>query len=206
MSEPRYGQASVLLPGTSGVLVAGGSGDTTSEVFQPASGQWVPTGSMTTPRTDLTATVLSDGNVLATGGTGTDGSAQATAEVYENSSGPLVALSPGSLSFGAQQVGTTGPVQNVTVTNDGTADLDVSGIVITGADPGDFVAQSTCGVVVPGSSCSVAVQFAPTAIDLRQATVAVADDAPGSPQGFAVSGYGRGPGSWTPTGSARRRT
>ena len=201
MSEPRYGQAAVLLPGTGWVLTAGGSSDSSSEVFQPTLGQWVPTGSMTTPRTDLTATVLSDGNVLATGGTGTDGSAQATAEVYENSSGPLVAISPGSLSFGAQQVGTTGPLQNVTVTNDGTADLHVSGVAITGADPGDFVAQGTCGVVVPGSSCSVGVQFAPTAIDLRQATVAVADDAPGSPQGFAVSGYGRGPGSWTPTGS-----
>ncbi len=63
------------------------------------------------------------------------------------------------------------------------------------------MAQDTCSVVAPGSSCSVEVQFAPTAIDLRQATVGVADDAPGSPQGFAVGGYGRGPGSWTPTGS-----
>jgi N-acetylneuraminic acid mutarotase len=201
MSEPRSGQAAVLLPGTGWVLTSGGSSDSTSEVYQPALGQWVPTGSMTTPRTDLTATVLADGNVLATGGTGNDGTAQATAEVYENSPGPLVSISPGSLSFGAQQVGTTGSVQNVTVANDGTADLHVNGIAITGDDPGDFVAIGTCGVVVPGSSCSVGVQFAPTAIDLRQATVGVADDAPGSPQGFAVSGYGRGPGSWTPTGS-----
>ena len=52
--------------------------------------------------------------MLGTGGKATDGAAQATAEVYENSSGPLVSISPGSLSFGAQQVGTTGPVQNVT--------------------------------------------------------------------------------------------
>ena len=57
--------------------------------------------------------------------------------------------------------------------------------------------------MAPGNSCSVAVRFAPTGIDLRQATVGVADDAPGSPQGIAVSGYGRGPGSWTPTGSLR---
>ena len=201
MSRPRSGQAAVLLPGTGWVLATGGSGDSTSEVFRPALGQWVPTGSMTTPRTNLTATVLSNGNVLASGGTGNDGSAQATAELYRNSPGPLVAISPGSLSFGGQQVGTTGPAQNVTVTNDGTADLHVSGVAISGDDPGDFVAKGSCGVVVPGSSCSVGVQFAPTAIDVRQATVAVADDAPGSPQGFAVNGYGRGPGSWTPTGS-----
>jgi hypothetical protein len=201
MSEPRYGQAQALLPGTGWVLTAGGSADATSEVFEPALGQWVPTGSMSTPRSDLTATVLADGDVLATGGTDTDGSAQTTAELYENSPGPLVAFSPGSLAFGAQQVGTTGAVQDVTVTNDGNANLVVRGVDISGADPGDFVAQDSCGVVAPGSSCSVGVQFAPTAIDLRQATVGLADDAPGSPQGIAVSGDGRGPGSWTPTGS-----
>ena len=201
MSEPRAGQAAVLLPGTGWVLATGGTSDVTSEVFEPALGQWVPTGSMSTPRTGLTVTVLSDGNVLATGGTGHDGARQATAEVYGNSPGPLVAFSPGSLTFGGQQVGTIGPIENVTVTNDGTGDLHVGGIDVTGADPGDFVARDTCSVLAPGSSCSVGVQFAPTAIDLRQTTVGVADDAPGSPQGFSVSGFGRGPGSWTPSGS-----
>jgi Kelch motif/Galactose oxidase, central domain/IPT/TIG domain len=201
MSEPRFGQAAVLLPGTGWVLATGGTSDATSEVFEPTLGEWVPTGSMSTPRTDLTATVLSDGNVLATGGTGTNGFAQATAEVYENSAGPLVSISPGSLSFGAQEVGSTGPAQTVTVSNVGTADLHVSGIAVSGADPSDFLGQGTCGLVAPGNSCSVAVRFAPTGIDLRQATVGVADDAPGSPQGIAVTGYGRGPGSWTPTGS-----
>jgi WD40 repeat protein len=201
MSEPRYGQAAALLPAADWVLVTGGTSDPTSEVYQPATGRWVPTGSMSTPRTDLTATVLSDGNVLAAGGTGTDGSAQATAEVYENSPGPLVSIRPRSLSFGGQQVGTTAPDQNVTVTNVGTAELHVSGVDISGNDPGDFLAQNTCGLVAPGLSCSLAVRFAPSGVDLRQATVGVADDAPGSPQGLAVSGYGRGPGSWTPTGS-----
>jgi N-acetylneuraminic acid mutarotase len=201
MSEPRAGQAAVLLPGTGSVLAAGGTGDATSEVFEPALGEWVPTGPMSTPRTHLTATVLSNGNVLATGGTGTDGAAQATAEVYKNRTGPLVSISPGSLSFGGQLVGTTGSAQSVTVTNVGTYPLHVSGVDISGLDPGDFVAQGTCGLVAPGASCSVSVRFAPTAIDLRQATVGVADDAPGSPQGFAVNGFGRGPFSWTPTGS-----
>jgi Kelch motif/Galactose oxidase, central domain len=200
MSEPRAGQAAALLPGTGWVLATGGSSDPTSEIFEPTLGQWVRTGSMSTPRTGLTATVLSEGDVLATGGTGTDGAPQTTAEVYRNVPGPLVVFSPSSVAFGGQQVGTTGPVQNVTVTNDGTADLDISGVEIAGADPGDFVARDTCSVVAPGSSCSVGVQFAPTAIDLRQATVAVADDAPGSPQGFTAIGYGRGPDSWTPSG------
>ena len=201
MSEPRSGQAAALAAGNRVGARDRGTSDVTSEVFEPALGRWVTTGSMSTPRTGLTVTVLSDGNVLATGGTGNDGAPQATAEVYGNSPGPLVAFSPGSLTFGGQQVGTSGPIQNVTVTNDGTADLHVGGIDITGADPGDFLARDTCSVVAPSSSCSVGVQFAPTAIDLRQATVGVADDAPGSPQGFAVSGFGRGPGSWTPSGS-----
>ena len=40
MSRPRSGQAAVLLPGTGWVLATGGSGDSTSEVFRPALGQW----------------------------------------------------------------------------------------------------------------------------------------------------------------------
>jgi hypothetical protein len=46
----------------------------------------------------------------------------------------------------------------------------------------------------------VAVRFAPTSISLRTAAVAVADNAPRSPQGIAVTGYGGGPDAWVPVG------
>jgi N-acetylneuraminic acid mutarotase len=56
------------------VLVAGGSSESVgiavAEIFDPATGQWSATGSMTTGRTRHSATLLRDGTVLAAGGFG----------------------------------------------------------------------------------------------------------------------------------------
>ncbi len=103
--------ASLLLNGT--VLVAGGqiNGDggngtqtiSSSEVYTPATGQWVVSGSLTTTRANHTATLLPNGKVLvAGGGVGGNGWAFnniiASAEVYDQTSGTW---SPtGSLTFG----------------------------------------------------------------------------------------------------------
>ncbi|MFC9439761.1 Kelch repeat-containing protein [Nocardia sp. NPDC057030] len=68
-------QAVLLLDGR--VLVIGGTADVGSgtytdlafcEIFDPATGEWTPTGSTARPRFDNTATVLLDGTVLVTGG------------------------------------------------------------------------------------------------------------------------------------------
>jgi WD40 repeat protein len=86
MTNVRYLHTATLLnDGT--VLVAGGVGDTTgsnpfaaAEVFDPTSGTFTPTGSMGTPRSQHTATLLNDGTVLVTGG---GPPTLATAELYE---------------------------------------------------------------------------------------------------------------------------
>jgi Kelch motif/Galactose oxidase, central domain len=44
------------------------------------------------------------------------------------------------------------------------------------------------------------VRFAPSAPGLRTAAAAVSDNAPLSPQGPAITGYGIGPNAWTPVG------
>jgi hypothetical protein len=82
------------------VLVAGGqrgwtpsAGDDTlasAELYDPATGTWTATGSMTTPRGDHTATLLSDGRVLVAGGTNdltTNLNQGASAELYDPSTG-----------------------------------------------------------------------------------------------------------------------
>lgn len=86
------GATATLLPGGS-VLLAGGNpgicyyspcGPLTdvSELYNPATGTWSTTGSMSTVRFDHTATLLSNGRVLVVGGA--DGSIDlATAEVYD---------------------------------------------------------------------------------------------------------------------------
>jgi hypothetical protein len=77
------------------VLVAGGTlflnildrVTATAELYDPATGTFSPTGSMTTPRQDFTATLLPNGKVLVAGGFDNSGRALATAELYDPASG-----------------------------------------------------------------------------------------------------------------------
>jgi hypothetical protein len=54
------------------------------------------------------------------------------------SSAPAVTLTPTSLTFGAQEIGTTSAAQSVTVANTGTAPLFINSAATRGADPLDF--------------------------------------------------------------------
>jgi N-acetylneuraminic acid mutarotase len=201
MASPHLGGTATLVAG-GWVLVAGG-GTNTAELYQPRPNVWVPPGAMSSSRTQLTATRLRDGRVLVTGGNGGDGRPQATAELYLTGRGPLVGVRPASLSFGSHLVGTRTALTSFRVTNYGTAALQTVGVVITGADPGDFVATTTCAqaLVAPGGSCSVSARFAPGATGPRSATIAIDDNSPGSPHGDLASGYGSGPGAFAPSGT-----
>ena len=203
MPTARYGHTATLLK-NGWVLVAGGQ-TASATIFEPNRGLWASPGSMSTARTDHTATLLGNGDVLVTGGTGSGGSPQATAEVFRAGPGPLVRVTPTSLSFGSQRVGSTGTAHTYTVANEGNAALTVTGLSLSGANPGDFVASSDCtkAPLGPGATCTVSTRFAPNATGLRQAQVGVSDDAPLSPQGVAASGYGAGPNVFAPTGAMK---
>jgi N-acetylneuraminic acid mutarotase len=93
LSEPRTNAAAVLLSDKSSVLVVGGNGgpnaDTSlgsAELYDSRSGAWTRVGPLNQPRTGETATLLSDGRVLVTGGE-SDNKGQhrslASAEVYD---------------------------------------------------------------------------------------------------------------------------
>ena len=82
------------------VLIAGGTNSSgtvlgSAQLYDPASGTWATTGSLTTARAFNTATLLQDGNVLVVGGS-TGPSALGSAELYRpkvtwTSSAPSVA-------------------------------------------------------------------------------------------------------------------
>ena len=103
MITPRAEHTATLLPDGK-VLVAGGNDfvgsnfvgflPASAELYDPASGSWTATGTMITPRTGHTATLLPDGKVLVAGGvggSGSDGGWAAAAELYDPSSGSWTA-------------------------------------------------------------------------------------------------------------------
>ncbi|MGC2637763.1 MAG: Ig-like domain-containing protein [Acidobacteriaceae bacterium] len=111
-----------------------------------------------------------------------------------------VLLLPGNLYFGAQYMGTTTAPQTVQLTNVQSVPLHISGIPVTGTNPGDFGVTSACpSTVPPGTSCNLSVTFAPTGTGSRTATLEVTDDATGSPQLVQLHGSGNAPLKVLPT-------
>ncbi|HEV2382476.1 MAG TPA: choice-of-anchor D domain-containing protein [Terriglobia bacterium] len=100
-------------------------------------------------------------------------------------------LSPTSLTFGDQSIGTTSPPQTVTLTNVGNSTMTISGVAVTGTNSGDFAQTNTCGTnLVAGASCAISVTFTPTVTGTRAASLSVTDSAVGSPQTVSLTGTG----------------
>lgn len=100
---------------------------------------------------------------------------------------PAVSLSPASLAFTSQEIGTTSAAQTVTLTNTGTGALTLSGV----AASAPFVQTNGCGAsVAAGASCTIQVSFAPTATGAASGTLSLTDNASGSPQSVTLTGTG----------------
>jgi hypothetical protein len=101
MSISRRGHTSTVL-GDGRVLVAGGAqssagGDSpaldTAELYNPATGRFTPTGTMTSGHDMHTGTLLSDGRVLIAGGLNQESQVVSTAELYDPGTGTFTATS-----------------------------------------------------------------------------------------------------------------
>ncbi len=111
----------------------------------------------------------------------TDDAANSPQTIALTGTGTVVELSPTSLDFPDQRVGTIGPPQTVTLTNTGSTPLNIHGIAISGDNFGDFIETTTCGSSVPAnSSCTIDVRFRPTATGERTASLKVRHDGGGA--------------------------
>jgi hypothetical protein len=111
---------------------------------------------------------------------------------------PVLCLSlnagTGTLSFGNQLLTTTSAGQSITITNCGSAALNISSVSITGFGSNDFAfSQSpacTGGPIAPGGFCTLNVTFKPQLAGTRSATLVITDDAAGSPTTVSLTGVG----------------
>jgi len=102
---------------------------------------------------------------------------------------PLLGISPTSVTFPSQYVGSSAPSQSITLTNSGNAALAITNMSVSVSD---FSVQNTCGSsIAPGANCSIGLSFAPTVGGARTGTLTITDNAANSPQTVALSGVGQ---------------
>jgi hypothetical protein len=101
--------------------------------------------------------------------------------------GPVASLSPSSLTFAAQFVGTNSASQSVVLTNTGDESMSISSI----QSSGDFSETNTCAnTLAAGANCTISLVFDPSAVGARSGTLTITDNASGSPQSVQLSGTG----------------
>jgi hypothetical protein len=140
---------------------------------------------MDTERAGQVAAILNDGTVLVAGGGVTD-----SAELYE-----LIGFAPSSVSFANQLVNVTSPSQNVTLTNNQSAALNITSIAITGGNAVGFAETNNCpGSVPAGATCSISVSFTPATPGTRVGSLTITDTLPvGGPLTVPLFGTGVAP-------------
>ena len=100
-----------------------------------------------------------------------------------------VLLTPGSLKFGSQFVGSTSAAQTVSLTNTGSLALTINGIFVTGPQAGDFAQTNNCGSsLASGAGCTITITFTPAAFGTRSGMLDISDSASSTPQTVTLSG------------------
>ncbi|MGH9431520.1 MAG: FG-GAP-like repeat-containing protein, partial [Terriglobia bacterium] len=109
--------------------------------------------------------------------------------IYLNT--PAIALFPSPVAFPNQEVGSTSPAQNITVSNPSSVPLNISGATPSNSD---FTATNECpSTLAIGAGCAISVSFAPSFIGPVVGTLTIADnsDGPaGNPQLVTLTGTG----------------
>jgi hypothetical protein len=122
-----------------------------------------------------------------------------------NNDGFVGKLSPGAitgvfaapihLSFGTQTLHVASAPKVVTLFNDSSATITITGATITGTNAADFADTTTCGAALAvGATCTYSIIFTPSVSGAESATLSIADSDPSSPQTVSLTGTGGGSG------------
>ncbi|HXZ14053.1 MAG TPA: choice-of-anchor D domain-containing protein [Candidatus Sulfotelmatobacter sp.] len=107
-----------------------------------------------------------------------------------------ITLSPISVSFGNEPVGSSSQPVTVTATDSGPGKLLISKISLSGANAGDFSETDNCSSSIsPAGFCTIQVTFTPSCSNIpvtRNASLNLTDNAPGSPHSVMLSGTAAG--------------
>ena len=105
-----------------------------------------------------------------------------------NGAEAAVYVSPSSLTFPSQKVGTTSAPQTIIVENYGNATLTLSNVSTTGPF---VVTANTCGSsLTAGSICTISVEFKPLQTGVANGALVLTDNAGDSPQTVDLTGTG----------------
>jgi subtilase family serine protease len=104
---------------------------------------------------------------------------------------PVLKLSATTLAFGTVKVGSSSAIKTVTLTNSGTAVVELDSITLGGTNSTSFLALDTCGATLTaGATCTVYVGFTPTVTGALTASLSIVSNGSGSPQTVAFTGTG----------------
>lgn len=106
---------------------------------------------------------------------------------------PAISLNATALNFGTQVLGNTSANQSVSVSNSGAAPLNLGSITLAGTAAGDFTRSGTCtanGTLAVGANCTLVLNFTPSVLGPRSATLTLASDASNGSAVLSLSGSG----------------
>jgi von Willebrand factor A domain-containing protein 7 len=162
-------------------LASGASATVTLQVVVPTSASAGTMVQLTTTITNSVDSTLSNSTVQSL-------------QVITGSGTPGLKIDVPNLDFGTGNVGSKNVSQTATLTSSGSANLNISSIVIGGDNSTDFTQANNCGAVPAAlneaSECTLTVAFNPGGTGARSAYITVTDNAPDSPQTIFLTGSG----------------
>ncbi len=105
---------------------------------------------------------------------------------------PRLSLSTASVGFGTQAAGTASATQTITLSNPGTAPLNIAGMAFTGSNTAEFALSTTCAsVIAAGANCSISAVFKPASAGSKTAVLSFVANVASPPQ-LLLSGTASG--------------